>query len=541
MNLRALQCRLAESGRARLQMVSWSGPPRDLADGHAAGVYLVADETIAVLRRLVPKVNDRGRKHPARPLSALLLGQPGIPLVQAAFKSVNSLSNSIHTVLQHAVRRRERKPYIIGVPRAVFERIAARAGLEPDDVATVAAPDLDVLLSEPVDVPQELESVVVGESTEMHLVRQWIVRAAGHDHPIVILGESGTGKEVVARAVHNLNPSRKRYQFEPVNCGAIPEALFESQVFGYVPGAFTGALRMGSVGMWRNAAGGTIFLDEIGDLAPGHQVKLLRVLQERKILPVGGKQEIPVDARVIAATNRDLQSMAESGEFRDDLYYRLGSMTITLPPLRDRPEDVPILAAHFWTEMAPLRPPLSEDVLKELRQYRWRGNARELRYVLVNLHTTFQKTVPTVDHVRAVVRHTTRTTGAGGNGAEQTIRQVEYLRHLRRATGSIGACQRLVRSLDRRSLEPDRRTRLLAEAGGCLSELQLLGTRPERFQNLATFEATHRLAGALAAFQSLLARNDADAVRYGKKDLRDEAAAAGNVVRREEARVLRLL
>jgi DNA-binding NtrC family response regulator len=542
MIIRALQCRLTESGEARLHIAGWSGAPGELADGKTSGVYVVDDEALAALRRLLPQVNDRGRKHAARPLSAVLLGQPGVPLVQAAFKNVRSLTNSVRRVLEHALRDRERKPYVIGVPRSIFERTAARTGASAVHERASSPPDLDVLLSEPVDVPPDLEDEVVGESQEMHLVRQWIVRAASHDHPVVILGESGTGKEVVARAVHNLNPSRKPNHFQPVNCGAIPAELFESQVFGYVPGAFTGGLRKGSEGMWRNAERGTIFLDEIGDLAPNHQVKLLRVLQENKVLPAGGKTEIEVTARVIAATNRDLLSMVESGEFREDLYYRLGSMTITLPPLRDRPEDIPVLARHFWTEIAPRRPALSNDVLNELRQYRWRGNARELRYVLVNLHTTFQKSVPGVSHVKAVVRTTSpRENGERGNGAESAIQHFEYLRHLRRAGGAIAACQRLVKSIDRHALEPERRTRLLAEAGGCLTELQLLGTRTDRFENLAIFEATHKLAGALMAFQSHLARDDSGAIRYGKKDLKDHAAAAGSVVRREAERVRRLL
>jgi hypothetical protein len=541
MLLRALRCRLPESSRAPLQFASWSGSPSDLADGQGAGVYLIVDDSIATLRRVVPQLNDRGQKHKARELSKILLGQPGIPFVQAAFTSVRSLSRGVRAVLEHALRRRERKPYVIGVPSKVFELSAGHAGVPLEDVRMPTPPDLDVLLSEPVDVPLGLEHKVIGESPEMHLVRQWIVRAANHDHPVVILGESGTGKEVVARAVHDLSP-RRPHHFQPVNCGAIPSELFESQVFGYVPGAFSGALKAGSEGLWRSTGKGTLFLDEIGDLAPSHQVKLLRVLQENKVLPVGDKREAGVDARVIAATNRDLQSMVESGEFREDLYYRLGSMTITLPPLRDRPEDIAALATHFWKEIAPKRPALSDEVIKELRQYQWRGNARELRYVLVNLHTTFQKSVPGVTHLRAVVRFTgPRANGERGNGAETAIRCFEYLRHLRRASGAISACQHLVRSIDRRSLEPDRRTRLMTEAGGCLTELQLLGTRPERFENLATFEATHKLAGALAAFQSLLARSNRDAIRYGKKDLKDDAAVAKSIVRREEQRVLRQL
>jgi sigma-54 interacting transcriptional regulator len=541
MILRALRLRLPESGKAALEIASWSGAPHDLADGQFAGVYIVANDAVPLVRRLTPRVNYRGKKHPARALSAMLLGQPGIPLVEAFYKSGRSLSGSVRTALAKALRSKERKPYIIGVPSKAFEEAAARVGVVLDGPAESSAPaDQELLLSEPVEVPPALEKKVIGESPEMHIVRRWIVRAADHEHPVVILGESGTGKELVARAIHDLQ--RGSGPFQPVNCGAIAAELFESQLFGYVPGAFTGGLKGGDIGMWRKAKGGTVFLDEIGELAPRHQASLLRVLQERKVLPVGGKSEEPVDARVIAATNRDLRSMMESGEFRDDLYYRLGSMFITLPPLRDRPEDVELLAAHFWKHVAPLREPLSEEVLKELRQYRWRGNARELRYVLVNLHTTFQKTIPTVAHVRAVVRMAApREIAGGAAGAEGTIQLVEYLRHLRRAQSAIEACQRMITSLGRQSFDPDHRSHLAAEVGGCLTELQLLGVRPERFQNVAMFELTHRLAGGLAAFQTLFDRNDDEALRYGKKELKAEAALAATAVRREEERILQLL
>jgi DNA-binding NtrC family response regulator len=542
MMLRALRFRLAQSDDDPLEISSWSGTLGDLADGHVSGVYVVAEDTLAGLRGLDTLLNDRGSKHSARPLSVLLLGQPRVPLVKAAFTSARQLKRSLRRLLENARHRKERKAYVVGVPRKVLDEAAARAGTVEDNERPAAQLDSETAPLDPVEVPSELEKRLVGESREMHIVRQWIVRAAAHDEPVLILGETGTGKEVVARAIHNLNATRKHGNFEAVNCGAIPAELFESEVFGYVDGAFTGAHRGGSLGMWQHAAAGTIFLDEIGDLAPYHQVKLLRVLENRTIRPVGSPVEVKVDARVIAATNRELFAMVESGEFREDLYYRLSSMIITLPRLRDRPEDIGPLAAHFWAAIAAKRAPLSPEVLRELRQYRWHGNARELRYVLTNLHTAFPKSIPTVEHVRAVLRmRAPRETKDGGNGTEKEIQLIDYLRHLRRARAAIDACRRLARSIDRRTLDAERRMRLLTHASGCLSELQLLGTRPERFQNLTAFEATHRLAGGVAAFQSLLMRKDPNAVRYGRKDLSNEASAAWGAVKREEERVLKSL
>ena len=543
MRLQGLHCRLSTADPERLETKSWSGTPQDLADAGAGGVYLVGDGALETLRRFTDIVNDRGAKHDRRALSAILLRQPRVPLAQADFRTLASLRKSVGTLLRNARECGEDKAYVIGLPAARFQEMAARSGVTAKRSGVDADIDTpDLLLLDPVEVPRALEEQVIGESREMHIVRQWIVRAAGHNEPVLILGETGTGKEVVARAIHAFSTKRSNRHFQAVNCGAIPDQLFESEVFGYAPHSFTGAHPRGSLGMWRHARGGTIFLDEIADLAPTHQVKLLRALQEKKIRPVGSVDEIDVDARVIAATNKDLPSMVELGEFREDLYYRIGSMVITLPPLRDRPEDVASLAAFFWKDVAPQRPALAADVIHELRQFRWRGNARELRYVLANLHTAFPKAALTVDHVRAIVRvRASQKTAGNADGVEQTLRHVEYLQHLRRAKAAIEACRRLVRMVAHPELTPHARTRLLAEAGGCLTELQLIGTRPERFDNLSTFEAAHRLAGGLAAFQTLLQRRDGEAARFARKNLKDEAAAAAASIHLEEQRILKLL
>jgi DNA-binding NtrC family response regulator len=542
MSVRALRCRLTPHGDEPLTIDWWSGNPADLTDKGAAGAYVVAEESLALLRSLTSLVHDRGQKHRARALSAILLGQPRIPVVLAAFKSDRQLTRSIRTLLEHAARRRERKAYIVGVPSTVFEQVAARVVPTGEDDAKKSSPAHDLELIDPEEVPASLEESLVGNSLEMRVVRQLIVRAAREDVAVLVQGDTGTGKDLVARSIHQLNASRNHQPFVVVNCGAIPPDLFESQVFGYVPGAFTGALRHGSEGLWRFARGGTIFLDEIGDLAPMHQVKILRVLEQKKVRPLGSATEVDVEARVIAATNRDLYSMKESGEFREDLYYRLASMVITLPPLRERPEDVARLACRFWNDIAPRRPPLSAEVLRELGTYRWRGNAREVRYIVVNLHMTFPKSIPNVERLRAVVRMRAPSEGREQeNGGEEALRRVDRLRHLRRARAAIDACQRLVRGFGRKNLDADRRAQTLADVGGCLTELQLLGARPERFEHLATFEATHRLTGGLAAFQSLLARKDPQAARYCSKELAGEVAAAGANVRREEERVLKSL
>lgn len=544
MNLRALRCRLTRSGTDLLDIAHWTGAPAALTEKAAAGVYLVADDALAWLRGLSPLVSDRGRKHPRRPLSRLLLKQASrIPLAHAPFTSHRQVRASLRVLLENAERLREQKAYLLAVPREIYERVAAQFA-HPDAAGTLSgAASADGDWMDPEEVPPELEKRLTGTSREIHHVRQQIVRAAREDFPVLVQGDTGTGKDVVARSIHLLNEARRRQPFVPVNCGAIPTELFESEVFGYVPGAFTGALQQGSEGLWRSAKGGTLFLDEIGDLARGHQVKILRALQDGTIRPVGAQNYVPVAARVVAATNRDLYAMTESGEFRDDLYYRLASMVITVPPLRDRAEDVTQLAAIFWKELAPRRPPLSAEVLDELAHYRWRGNARELRYILSNLHTAFPKSVPTVERLQAVVRM--RAPGANKDavrGVDQAVWRLDALRHLRRAMTSVGAAQRLARRVASNGNDTaEGHMPLLAEVGACLAELQLLGVRPEHFERFETFEAVHRLAGGVAALQSRVAHGDATARRFAKKEVADLARSAASAVRRDQERHLKAL
>lgn len=208
--------------------------------------------------------------------------------------------------------------------------------------------------------------------------------AAQCDAPILILGESGTGKEVLARAIHRASP-RHRAPFIAINCGAIPAELLESELFGHVKGAFTGATR-DHAGLFLTAQGGTVFLDEIGDMPAPLQVKLLRVLQEREIRPVGSTDARAIDVRILSATHRDLDAAIADAQFREDLYYRLNVVSLALPPLRDRREDVPLLARHFLTELAEkYQRPLTgfaPDALDMLVAADWPGNIRQLRNAL---------------------------------------------------------------------------------------------------------------------------------------------------------------
>jgi two-component system NtrC family response regulator len=221
---------------------------------------------------------------------------------------------------------------------------------------------------------------VIAASDCMLQVSRRIEKVAPTDATVLLLGESGTGKELLAKAIHRLSPYANN-RFVPINCAAIPETLLESELFGYEKGAFTGAAKR-TPGKIEYADGGTLFLDEIGDLSLALQAKLLRFLQERVIERIGGREEIPIDARIVCATHQDLQKLMENGAFRQDLYYRISAVTIKIPPLRERRDDVIRLARYFLRRYAtelgcPLKG-FSEDAIRALETHPWQGNVREL-------------------------------------------------------------------------------------------------------------------------------------------------------------------
>jgi two-component system response regulator HydG len=290
------------------------------------------------------------------------------------------------------------KPYDIGALRTTLARALDRRRL------AIARRE-----SGPVTTPTDDDTtnpLMVGHSPAVIQVVKTLARVARTQATVMLQGESGTGKELAARMLHRYS-DRADQRLVTANCGAMPEGLLESELFGHVRGAFTGAAAARS-GLFREADKGTVFLDEVGDVSPALQARLLRVLQEHEILPVGSDQAVKVDVRIIAATHRDLSALVREGRFREDLYYRLNVVSVTLPPLRERAQDVPLLIDHFLRTLAKrhARGPVAVDpaAQERLLAYDWPGNVRELHNVLERALVLAEQDVIGPEHLPANVR-----------------------------------------------------------------------------------------------------------------------------------------
>ena len=292
-------------------------------------------------------------------------------------------------------------------------------------------------LEEELQIGHQFDEIV-GESSALKRVLKQVEDVASTDATVLILGETGTGKELIARAIHQLSP-RRDHAFVKLNCSAIPSGLLESELFGHEKGAFTGAIAQ-KIGRLELAHQGTFFLDEVGDLPPELQPKILRALQEKEFERVGGTRTIPVNVRLVAATNRDLAKMVAAGQFRSDLYYRLKVFPVTLPPLRERREDIPLLVRYFLNthskRMGKRIETIPPETMQALVHWRWPGNIRELenfmeRSVILSSGST----------LRVATR---RTPGRGGAPAVRRMTNLEsaerdhILRVLRECKGMIG-------------------------------------------------------------------------------------------------------
>jgi two-component system response regulator PilR (NtrC family) len=344
--------RLAESGREALEALRQE--PADLVISDIRMPDMNGIELLRAARELLPDIEV---------------------IMMTAFASVDTAREAFMLGAYDFVQ----KPFDNDVLKETVARALVKVALVKEKQALLA--ENKVLIQD--QRKRGKLNNIIGHCERMQALYQMIETVAQVQSTVLVTGESGTGKELVARAIHDLSP-RAEKPFVSINCGAFTETLLESELFGYVKGSFTGA-NTNRKGLFEAAERGTIFLDEIGEMSPAMQVKLLRVLQERKLRPVGATEETLVDTRVIAATNRDLASMVEDGTFREDLFYRISVIPIELPALRERVEDIPELAEHFaqkFCAQAGRSLAISEKVMRLLENYTWPGNVRELEHTI---------------------------------------------------------------------------------------------------------------------------------------------------------------
>ncbi|MEQ8667831.1 MAG: sigma-54 dependent transcriptional regulator [Pirellulales bacterium] len=348
---------------------------------------------------------------------------------------------------------------IEAMKRGAFDYLTKPVDLK--QLRSIVAKALD--LRERTVTPSEFENLeqlttptenIIGCSSSMQQVYKAIGRVAPTDVNVLILGESGTGKELVARAIH-YHSRRTRQPLLAINCAAIPETLLESELFGHERGSFTGAEKR-RIGKFEQSSGGTMFLDEIGDMTSTTQAKVLRILQDQRFERVGGTETIQTDARIIAATNQDLEELTEEGRFRRDLYYRLKVYTIHLPPIRERLDDLPLLVTHFIqsynSEVGRSVRSVSPETIQLLKAYPWPGNVRELQGVIKNALVNATHDVLTPDCLPSNVQQT-------GNSQRQNSQPDEFDLNVTRLTqrllhdGEIGIYHRLQQTLDQAVLQ----------------------------------------------------------------------------------------
>jgi len=321
-------------------------------------------------------------------LSGVKAIDPDVPvIIMTAYASQKSAIDAVNKGAFHYLIKHAKNDEIKMVVRNALEMRGVRNDTGPATGATApsssagssAAPQATRVPKRDTD-----PKMIIGKGPAMQRVFELVEKVANTDSTILLNGESGTGKELIARAIH-FRSGRAGGAFVSINCGALPESLLESELFGHVKGSFTGAIK-DKDGLFKVATGGSFLLDEIGETSPAIQVKLLRVLQEKEIIPVGGTSPIKIDVRVIAATNRELEDEVARGNFRADLYYRLNVIPVTLPALRERRDDVPLLVFHFLRKCRPdlkeIQTAITREAMQALVDYDWPGNVRELENII---------------------------------------------------------------------------------------------------------------------------------------------------------------
>jgi DNA-binding NtrC family response regulator len=393
---------IREACREVAQSLGFSTVVADSAE-HAYRLLDSQNIDVALLDLRLPGAGglDALRRIKERRPEAIIVVVTGYGTVQSAVQA-----------MKHGAYDYVTKPFSVDELKMLLERVASHLKLKSENR----------MLREKVRSKQGFGGIV-GRAPEMEKLYRIISKAANSAHPVLILGESGTGKEIVARSIHYTGPFRDK-PFIPVDCGSLVPTLIESELFGYVKGAFTGA-NQSKDGLLAIAEGGTVFLDEVGELPVDLQAKMLRAIQEKEIRPVGSTRRVPINVRILAATNRDLEQAVMQGAFRRDLYFRLNVLSLRIPPLRERRQDIPLLIAHFLDRMARSSGQeklLSDEALKAMLAYDWPGNVRELENCLERTYAfTSGPLIHTTDLPREIAKLPGTDSVVGDNGSRAKI------------------------------------------------------------------------------------------------------------------------
>jgi DNA-binding NtrC family response regulator len=495
--------------------------------GSLPAVIAVRSSTLDLFAEHSELFVNKRRKDPRKGLAQVLLGHGArFPFIDGKFASLGRLKQSAAALVKHAEGEGERGIYIVGVTDDLFSEAWRRASSDGAFAGTVGNESGIARLLRPLPGESAVAKRYWGESSDYHKVRQYILYAARNEDPVLVIGETGTGKGIIAREIHERQRPNK--PFITVNCAAIPGELFEAELFGYVKGAFTGALGTGKMGHWERANGGTLFLDEIGDLRLDHQAKILHALHDRQILRVGGQHSIEISARIVAATNRSLWGMVQSGRFRADLYYRLRNFVILTPVLRDHPGDIRAIAQELWARITHANASLPKEILDDLCKHRWPGNVRELRSVLGTLYNFFSFRIEnlTRDDLNEVFQECGLAAAYGLSDyelAEPGLLKMDCLRKIMHADETIHACEEALKPLieGRRLTAAERNTltRLWAEVRGVLQNRLLFGSHE-------TYEAVAQVEAGLSKLLNLAPRKAAELSAFFHSDLEPAMRAA---------------
>ena len=513
-------------------------------------MYLIRKSDLSTLLKYKDLIADCGKKNKAKQLTKHLFGKEmKIPALDGTYASTRQIDRSINTFLENASAAGEIKSFILSLGDQLFvelwEKAKASANkpvknnrgkvlkqtlriadLYPDEIIceNPLIYELSALIDD-VDVPERLVSSYLGSSVAAQLVRKMIMHAAKQDTSVLILGPSGTGKEKVAYHIHDESKRIQKTTGELVaaNCGAIPHSLFEAELFGHVKGAFTDA-KYAKDGLWKLADHGTLLLDEIGDLQLDDQVKILRAIEDEKkqIRPVGSKKLVKAEVRVIAATNRDLFTMVQNNQFREDLYYRLNTLIIRTPTLKDNPQDIPLIAQKIWEKITgkPYQH-LSEQMLKTLQSLPWPGNVRQLKNTLKNLYAYFgDKPVMEPRYLKAIIDYE-------NNASLNNAGLVENLKHIRSVEEVICSALASLKSIVDLEKGTDQSISFFSNSLKFhIHELNQLCKKPMFFTDESIFASAHNFNGKLIYLLNLLPVNFQKAYSYWKEDVFDAANSA---------------